>query len=70
VPTAIEIPRQEIDTNDTFDPGGISGIAHPFDQGWIAVEHRTATPKLQATAALIIDQEEQDAIVLGQISDR
>lgn len=66
---AIQVPGLHPDPDDALGPGRITRVGNALKQRRIIIYDHTATPHLQASAALVVDEEQQHTVVLGQIAD-
>src|SRR5262252_10580382 len=56
--TAVDIPYVDLDENRTLDARGVHWIGQPTKEGEIPFHDRGASPELDPSAALIIDEKE------------
>jgi hypothetical protein len=66
----VEIPGLHVDTDGALDLRRISGITDAFDQYRIIIDYSAAAPYFKPPSMLEVDQEQEYAIVIGQIADR
>src|SRR5580658_8715601 len=66
---AVEVERLHVNPDHALDFRRTTGIARTLEERRVLVDDAGAPPDLETTSALVVDDEEHDAVVLREVAD-